>query len=281
LAVQFEREDVLEIEVADDASGLTINLPDDHREVVDWAQRFLSDAGAQRLLSGRPPKLARLTFRGISTLWLPSSGVFPPTLDSYMLAAAALDRQGVCDAIWDVGCGTGVIGLSVAALKPCRRALFTDIDEEAVLHTHVNLVKVRDERRRQVDIRKERFPPDERIEARYDLLVCNPPYFPPGFLQEHRFSNSATESLALTRDLIHFGPLVARATLFTWSSTAEHELNHAFGIAVRDGIDVATVASRDMPLPWPVQRVDEAPGVFRAADGWLHHRVHVCQMSGE
>jgi hypothetical protein len=228
--------------------------------------------------SGLMPELFLVTFRGVNCRWRPESGVWPPTFDAYAIIAALADTWDPTHrTLWDLGCGTGVIGLHLLQLTRCEHATFTDRDVLAVADTRTNVSSPAS----MVDIRVEAFPDDVPPRPRSDVLVSNPPYFPRDFLGWKRFKYQATDDGDLTRAIVNFGRRHAKRVVLAVSSVAlvKGEGSSALGRLVRNW---HVLARWRLPLNVPgFYRSCELPaGVFR--DGpdrkfTLWHDVFICE----
>ena len=102
------------------------------------------------------------------------NGQLPPGLDSFVLASLPGLKPGM--RVCDLGCGTGLLGLLLLQRQPALTVTGLDIQPEAVrlgkLAAEENRLKDRLTFRLE-DLRETALPA-----ARFDLAVCNPPYFP-------------------------------------------------------------------------------------------------------
>ncbi len=102
-------------------------------------------------------------------------GVYSVGTDSVLLGAFIGKASGLGA---DLGCGSGVLGISVLWSNPGLKMLFVDLQEAAVEATEQNLNLNGLEKRAKVhhgDL-KALAGPQER--DRYDLVISNPPYYP-------------------------------------------------------------------------------------------------------
>ena len=108
--------------------------------------------------------------------------VLEPRDDTTALVELALGHlRGACDAhgaasVWDIGCGSGAVVLSLLVAEPRAVGLATDVSPGAIAATLANAAslgipgsRLRVERRDGVD---------GRAADRHDLVVSNPPYVP-------------------------------------------------------------------------------------------------------
>ena len=158
------------------------------------------------------PNRFEIRYRGVELNWFVNSGVWPPSLDSYMLAATLVDSWPRSDScFWEVGCGTGIIGLHLLKLTSCREAFLSDIDPGAIEHTRINAKQLG---LSNVVLKVDKFPSKKRPNKFFDLFVSNPPYFPPGFLDENEFQVKTTDHLSLNKAILDTGLLYARRGRF-------------------------------------------------------------------
>ena len=103
------------------------------------------------------------------------NGQHPPGLDSFLLASLPGLRPGL--RVCDLGCGTGLLGLLLLQRQPDLRVTGLDIQPEAVRLGRLAAAENQLEDRlvfRLEDLRETSLPA-----GRFDLAICNPPYFPP------------------------------------------------------------------------------------------------------
>ena len=97
------------------------------------------EAMAVRRIAGEPLEqvLGWAGFDRIRVRVLP--GVFVPRLRTTLLVRLAAERLAVGDVVVDLGCGTGAIGLAVAARVPGVEVWAVDVDPAAVACARLNL----------------------------------------------------------------------------------------------------------------------------------------------
>lgn len=103
------------------------------------------------------------------------NGQFPPGLDSFLLSSMPRLKPGL--RVCDLGCGTGLLGLLLLQRQRELTVTGLDIQPEAVRLGELAAAENRLEDRlrfRLEDLRKTTLPA-----GGFDLVVCNPPYFPP------------------------------------------------------------------------------------------------------
>lgn len=103
------------------------------------------------------------------------NGQFPPGLDSFLLSSLPKLRPGM--EVCDLGCGTGLLGLLLLQRQGELTVTGLDIQPEAVRLGKLAAAENHLEDRllfRLEDLRETALPA-----GRFDLAVCNPPYFPP------------------------------------------------------------------------------------------------------
>ena len=104
--------------------------------------------------------------------FMTGSGTFSRTgLDSAtkLLITACSSLRGD-EALLDLGCGWGAIGLCLKAVNPGVRVMMSDVNERALLLAKKNAAALELE----VDVR--RSDAFERIPEQFDLILTNPPY---------------------------------------------------------------------------------------------------------
>jgi release factor glutamine methyltransferase len=109
-------------------------------------------------------------------------GVLVPRPDTETLVEAALERIGDPgeEAVYvaDVGCGSGAVGLAIAAARPTVRVYATDLSPEALANTKANVARLGLTDRVAV-LRGDLLDPIP-AQRPVDWVVSNPPYIPSG-----------------------------------------------------------------------------------------------------
>ncbi|ELR23244.1 methyltransferase [Acanthamoeba castellanii str. Neff] len=111
--------------------------------------------------------------------------VFPPTRKDYLsLFANALQKgsphylaPGEMRHCLEVGTGTGVLSFILNA-HGAKRVTGVDINEDAVLNAQENRALLGKNESELAFVRADLFPAATDSDAKYDLLVCNPPWLP-------------------------------------------------------------------------------------------------------
>ncbi len=121
------------------------------------------------------------------------SGVYEPEDDSYLLMAIEEVRGRVIE----IGCGTGIVGLSYAASG--ASVTLVDISESAVKCA----IKNATENGLQVNIiRSDMF---DAIRGRFDYAIFNPPYLPSTPPEDSTWSGGKKGNEITTRFIHEFG----------------------------------------------------------------------------
>ncbi|MBQ3269192.1 MAG: peptide chain release factor N(5)-glutamine methyltransferase [Clostridia bacterium] len=167
--------------MAEDALGMTrqeLTFESDRSIPPDALARL--DAMLERRVDGEPVQyiLGSADFMGLRFCVGP--GVLIPRQDTETLAEAALVALRAMPgspAVLDLCAGSGCIGLSLASLAPDARVTLADISREAleIARRNEKALGVRAELRHG-DLY------DAVGQARFDLIVSNPPYIPSGEL---------------------------------------------------------------------------------------------------
>lgn len=130
----------------------------------------------EHYFSAKPKSKLRIyeiedVLRGIPLKFFTASGVFSPRGIDYgtklLIEKAVIKRNAK---VLDLGCGYGVIGITVAKVCPSCRVYMSDINERAVMLAHRN-AKLNEVN---VTIRRGNlFEPWKNM--RFDIILCNPP----------------------------------------------------------------------------------------------------------
>ena len=116
----------------------------------------------------------RLKPGGLRFVW--TEGQFPPGLDSFLLSSLPRLKPGL--RVCDLGCGTGLLSLLLLQRQPELRVTGLDIQPEAIRLAGLAAGENGLEDRLRFclgDLREPVLPA-----GAYDLVICNPPYYPPG-----------------------------------------------------------------------------------------------------
>ncbi len=163
-------------------------------------------------------------------------GVLVPRPDTEALVEAALALIEGDEEVFvaDIGCGSGAVGLAIAAARPGVKLYATDVSEEALACTRDNVRRLGLERRVGV-LRGDLL---DAVPARrpVDIVVSNPPYVPTGVLaglepevrdHEPRLAlDGGPDGLAVYRRLVPAAARRARRAVLV-------EIGHDQGPAVR------------------------------------------------
>lgn len=139
------------------------------------------------------------------------NGQFPPGLDSFVLASLPRLKPGL--RVCDLGCGTGLLSLLLLQQQRDLSVTGLDLQPEAVRLAQLaaaengltDLLSFRLE-----DLRETSLPA-----GRFDLVICNPPYFPPSsgpLPKNHR--TARTEESCTLEDIF-----LAAARLLRWGGS--------------------------------------------------------------
>ncbi len=163
-------------------SRLELYMHHDRPLVADEIERFRELV--RRRASGEPLQhlLGEAEFYGRSFKMAP--GVFIPRPETELLVDRCLellnggDTRLISPLAVEVGCGTGIIGITLAAEMPRLEVHASDINRSAVELATANSRKLGVSSR--VDFHHGSLcgPVPERLKGRVDLLVSNPPYIP-------------------------------------------------------------------------------------------------------
>lgn len=100
---------------------------------------------------------------------------FPPGLDSFLLSSVPKLKPGLN--VCDLGCGTGLLALLL--LQRQRELTVTGIDIQPEAVRLARLAAAGNGLQDRLRFRREDLRETELPAGSFDLVVCNPPYFPP------------------------------------------------------------------------------------------------------
>lgn len=202
--------------------------------------------------------LVSFNWRGLSILWRKGRELWAPSIDViYFLRS--LEQGGVFAAdhpsALDLGCGTGIIGCFLAVKNPTiRRLYFADWLTTPLVYSAVNLARNLHDRQLHAAFclgLDTTWTTPNRIDERFDLLVCNPPYLPilPGF--EKLKLASTVAGTDLLEHIISHAPQLAEKVYVCFSRTAQPE---AFAAAEKSGRELVPIAE-PLEVPFRVPQV--------------------------
>lgn len=108
-----------------------------------------------------------------------------------VLLGAWIDVSGK-EKIVDVGAGTGLIALMLAQRNPMASITAIEIDENACAQAKENIGQ--SVFKNQIELFHTSFQ-DFEVINKYDLIVCNPPFFKPTYLSKYDSRNMARQRL--------------------------------------------------------------------------------------
>ena len=132
-----------------------------------------------------PPRPAELPgdtdyvelFEGTLRCWQPRRG-YRFSVDSVLLAMRAFDLPG--EEVLELGTGSGVVLLVLARQRRFRRLVGLEVQRDLAACARCNLSDAPGAERLTVVEGDLRDPPPAVAQARFDIVVANPPYYPVG-----------------------------------------------------------------------------------------------------
>lgn len=265
--------------------SIHISLSNDKKTIVSgWSSRFkFKQTPALSLFAdtdnylrkndGCFPECYVLTYRGIKMTWYPATGVWPPCLDSYFFVTAAVNSWRTDEKnVLEIGCGTGIIGLHFRRLTNCQSVFMIDRNPQAVIHTQANieLVGVKG-----VSVHLQEFPTNGAIDKKFDLLMCNPPYFTTNIYGNKYYLGQAT-GLELTEAILKRGLEYAHRVIFGYSSASKIHIFPHIERLIAKGAAFRILDQRRLPLIIPDKRklLPRTQGVFHSGPSELFQLWH-------
>jgi hypothetical protein len=165
-------------------------------------------------------------------------------------------------------------------LTSCREALMTDVDPRAIEHTRINAQQMGITN---ITLRVDAFPPQIEPGITCDLLVSNPPYFPPDFFNSKELKGRATDDLLLTKAILDVGLLYAKRVVFNFSSVMREEIMSRLLELGQLGIEWRILNTTRLPLSMGglKEKSKSLAGVFtrgQNAQFDLWHDLYVCEL---
>lgn len=140
-----------------------------------------AEAMLQRRCSGEPAAYVLGEWEFMALPFKIEKGVLIPRMDTEVLAELAirlLQAKGGSGArVLDLCCGSGCIGISIAANIVDCRVVLVDNSMQALRLSRTNVLKNRTSRNT-VCIEADALQNPPMLLGKFDLLVCNPPYVP-------------------------------------------------------------------------------------------------------
>ncbi len=245
-------------------------------------------SGVLRRLGLMPPGVReapsyRYRFRGCWVEWRPESGLWPPSLSSFTVAATILDQSSRPGRVWDVGCGSGIVGLLVARLADRADVTLSDVDPRGV-----ELAKENADRLGVVGANfvVEPFPPERRPSLECDLLVSNPPWFHTECQLGNPSEWPSLDKLPLLTALLTHGLEWGRRVVVTFSGMLWNDVSRHLSAIETSGGRWRILRRDRLPVPMRILQVEPRrqvpPGLFRDETwppaGWAHEII-VCELS--
>ena len=260
----------LHIHVASDLSALTFLVDEEEMGVIN-SPRLLWECSCHTSEGGRSPsngpcavhslpaadtigslfgKGTWIHFRGVAIRWDGRAG-WPPSIDSLFFVKELLDHgwPGPTEHRWDVGAGTGFVGMQLANAHTGVVRL-TGIEASAsaanVCERNYHRLPVCAGRSAEVLCgRAEEILPD-RLKPN-DAIVSNPPYMPcpPWESRAENRPNPAMGTGMLQR-LIRLASETEARLALEYSSLAQADVDRA--LAEGDGLSIDLLAERRVPL---------------------------------
>lgn len=164
----------------------------DKRQTANWAYRYLDPETishirelAARRLTGEPLAYILGEWDFCGRTFLVNRHVLIPRPDTEVLCQLAIEdaRTRTAPKVLDLCCGSGCIGLTLAAEIPDARVVAVDLSEDALVVARENA--------RRLGVASRYFSaagdalglPDGHL-GRFDLLLCNPPYITAAEMRE-------------------------------------------------------------------------------------------------
>ncbi|MEU2251088.1 methyltransferase [Streptomyces sp. NPDC019224] len=241
-----------EIELAPDLSTLTSRVPEPDgtlREVRQSPVHSLLVDSFEALADGRAGG-AVVTYGDLQVKWRPDGATYQLNLDAFRFIHAVSGLLPAGARILDVGSGTGVLGLGVATFAEVRQLCLLDYNPGATRQAQNNC-RTFTRRNPDVAIRLVQGRFHSSLQTRvgeHDVLISNPPYFPPALLAGRDGRTRLTDDFGLTPALLTDGLAFAHEVYFMYSTAAEPEIAELMARRT-PGSCATTVATWQAPFP--------------------------------
>jgi predicted RNA methylase len=222
-------EKLTQITLSRDLSSLITRIPlrnGDWDEVRRSPVHSLLFDSFPALSSGQTAGIA-VSFGNLRIRWRPDGGTYQLNLDAFRFISTVSPKIKDGARVIDIGTGSGVLGLGIAAHTRASRVCLVDYNPAAMKQAQSNCATLRRNGTVQPSLRlvQSKFHPSLAASlGEQDVLVSNPPYFPTDYLVSGEHSTRLTDDFGLTETLIHSGLDVAPEVYFSYSSTAEEEV---------------------------------------------------------
>lgn len=215
-------------------------LAQDPEVMPDTARQF--SAGVAQLAKGQPLQyiIKEAWFMGFPFHVQPH--VLIPRLDTETVCQAALEVLPKGGLVLDLCTGSGALAVAVKKLRPDCAVHAADISEEALD------IARRNAQANGADItffQGDLFAP---IQARYDMILCNPPYIPAGELdtlapqvrREPRLAlDGGEDGMRIYRRLIAEAPQYLKANGYLLCELGDNQAEAVTNLARKDFTDIA------------------------------------------
>lgn len=149
-------------------------------ELLDSLSKTEVTEVAIRLVPGKDLKIKCWPF-GVSGSPTDIMGVWPPTIDTASFLKVLREKgyfDGNYSRIADVGCGTGMLGLSFLILSEVESVTFSDISRVTLNWVHLNASLNRIDQSRLSLVKGRSLNWIQESGSRYDIVLLSPPYLP-------------------------------------------------------------------------------------------------------
>lgn len=165
--------------------------------------------------------------------------VYEPREDSFLLAdSISVPEKAKC---LDLGCGTGIVSLSMALQKP-KSITATDLNEQALKCTKYNLEKHGFGKL----LKTKKSDLFSNIKEKYDLISFNPPYVASEKIQDLSIDGGKKGRKVLDRFLKEFPKFLAKKGKCCFLQSSQNGMHETTSVLAKQQIEFDIIATKEL-----------------------------------